>query len=603
MSVALGTRLGPYEIVEPIGSGGMGEVYRARDERLGRDVAIKVLPSHTAHDAEALSRFRSEVRAVASLNHPNILAIYDVGAQDDISYAVTELLEGDTLRDRLQRDGPLPPRKALDLAVQFARGLAAAHGSGIVHRDLKPANLFLLADGRLKILDFGLAMREPGSAAASLETRVATQPGVVVGTIGYMAPEQVRGEAATARSDIFSFGLVVYELLRGSNPFLRETMSDTMAAILRDPTEPLEQVEGLPPLAAGLLDRCLEKRPEDRPQSMHDMAFVLAALSSGAATAATSVRGPAVRRAAAWGVAAACVLVILLTLAMAGYVGLSAGRAADAAVAADLSRASTLVARAQQDRLDRLHLHARLVASFPQLKALFEETDPPTIRHFLQSYQQQNPGAPLLVALGPGGYVLAATDDDADAAPEQGPAWLAALVPAGGTGIVDISGRTYHAAVANAQAAGTIFGSVIAAAPVDDAFAQMLRDVTESEAALFDPAGLAGASLRTGQVPWRSLEEFHAAGGGAGAATDARIGPVRYRAWEVPLAAEPPLAAVILASRDDLTVGYRRIQAGLIAIGGAAVLIVLASGWIALRRWRPSTGSVARDSSTGSHRL
>jgi hypothetical protein len=595
MSLVLGTRLGPYEIVEPIGSGGMGEVYRARDERLGRDVAIKVLPPQTADDPGALSRFKSEARAVASLNHPNILAIYDAGVQGGVSYAVTELLDGETLRDCLQREGPLPPRRALDVAVQFARGLAAAHGSGIVHRDLKPANIFLLADGRLKILDFGLAMREPGSGSASLaETRVATQPGLVVGTIGYMAPEQVRGEAVTARADVFSFGLVLHELLTGSNPFLRETMSDTMAALLRDPAESLERIEGLPPLAARLLDRCLEKRPEDRPQSMHDMAFVLESVSAGAAATAPGSRGPDLRRVVAWGLAAASLLVIALTLAMAGYVGLSAGRAADAAVVADLSRADALVLRAQQDRLDRLHLHAKLVASIPQLKALFEETDPPTIRHFLQGYQQQNPGAPLLVALGAGGNILAATSEDADVAPERGPAWLAALVPAGGTGLVEIGGRSFHAAVANAQAAGTIFGSVIAAAPVDDAFAQTLRDATESETVLLDPGGLAGASLRSGQVPWKSLEEFRTAGGAPGAALETRVGPARYRAWEVPLSADPTVAAVILASRDDVTTGYRRIQAGLMGIGGAAVLIVLAGGWAALRRSRPPARSPHR---------
>src|SRR6266498_5350274 len=223
MTIAAGTKLGRYEILSPLGAGGMGEVYRAKDSRLGRDVAIKVLPATLSQDPDRLKRFEQEARAAGVLNHPNITAVHDIGTADGAPYIVTELLEGETLRERLST-GPLPVRKAIDYAVQIVKGLAAAHEKGIVHRDLKPENLFLTKDGRVKILDFGLAKlthaEEGGSQQTNLPTATAgTEPGVVLGTLGYMAPEQVRGRPADARSDIFSFGAILYEMLSGRRPF------------------------------------------------------------------------------------------------------------------------------------------------------------------------------------------------------------------------------------------------------------------------------------------------------------------------------------------------------------------------------------------------
>lgn len=219
MALIPGTRLGPYEIVAPIGAGGMDEVYRARDSRLGRDVAIKVLPSHLAKDPQALARFDREARAVAALSHANILVLYDVGSQDDIAYTVTELLDGETLRERLSR-GALPWRKAAEMGAAIAEGLAAAHSKGVIHRDLKPANIFLTTDGRVKILDFGLAYQKPAPAPdAETVTLTQAEVGTLMGTIGYMSPEQARGGSTDAASDIFSLGCVLYEMAAGRRAF------------------------------------------------------------------------------------------------------------------------------------------------------------------------------------------------------------------------------------------------------------------------------------------------------------------------------------------------------------------------------------------------
>src|SRR6187431_479863 len=229
MSLAPGTHLGRYEIVSPLGAGGMGEVYRARDSRLDRDVAIKILPESVARDPERLARFEREAKAVAALSHPNILALHDAGTEDGTTFAVMELLDGETLRDRLA-SGPLPVRRAIDTAVQVARGLAAAHAKGLVHRDLKPENVFLVADGQVKILDFGLAKAaDPGdSSATATHAPAMTDPGTVIGTVGYMAPEQVRGHAVDARTDLFALGSVFYEMLTGQRAFRRDTAAETM---------------------------------------------------------------------------------------------------------------------------------------------------------------------------------------------------------------------------------------------------------------------------------------------------------------------------------------------------------------------------------------
>src|SRR5262245_691792 len=217
MTLAAGTRLGPYEIAAPLGAGGMGEVYRARDERLQRDVAIKVLPASLSQDPDRLKRFEQEAQAAGVLNHPNITAVHDFGSHEGAPYIVTELLEGETLRSRLS-SGALPVRKAVDYAQQLARGLAAAHEKGIVHGDHKPENVFVTKDGRVKILDFGLAKlksEKDGEPQTDLKTVSGTEPGVVLGTMGYMSPEQVRGKAADKRSDLFSFGAILYEMLSG----------------------------------------------------------------------------------------------------------------------------------------------------------------------------------------------------------------------------------------------------------------------------------------------------------------------------------------------------------------------------------------------------
>ena len=255
MRLESGTRLGSFVILSPLGAGGMGEVYRARDEKLDREVAIKVLPEALAADPDALARFEREAKAVAALSHPNILQIHEFGKHGDIVYAVTELLEGETLRDRLGT-GPVPPRKAAELARQIAHGLGAAHEKDLVHRDLKPENLFVTQDGRIKILDFGLArVAQPSSANDATHTPTRTEltsPGAVMGTVGYMSPEQVRGQTAGARSDIFSLGTVLYEMLSGQRAFSRETSAETMTAILREdpPEAPLTAGE-IPPTLRG----------------------------------------------------------------------------------------------------------------------------------------------------------------------------------------------------------------------------------------------------------------------------------------------------------------------------------------------------------------
>src|SRR5688572_19404654 len=278
-SLAAGTHLGPYEILATLGAGGMGEVYRARDARLGREVAIKVLPAALSQDVDRLRRFEQEARAAGMLNHPNVLVIYDIGTHDGAPYLVSELLEGGTLRDHLET-APLPPRKAIDYALQTARGLSAAHERGIVHRDLKPENLFITRDGRVKILDFGLAKLRPakvgdtdGGAPTSLQQ---TGPGVVMGTVGYMSPEQVRGQDVDHRTDIFAFGAILYEMLTERRPFEGASAVETMHAILtQEPPAAVEKNPKVAPQLERILQHCLEKSPERRFQSAGDLAFDL----------------------------------------------------------------------------------------------------------------------------------------------------------------------------------------------------------------------------------------------------------------------------------------------------------------------------------------
>ena len=265
MMLEAGTQLGPYEILSPLGAGGMGEVYRARDTRLKRDVAIKVVPDHLTKDRETLNRFEREAQAVAALSHPNILAVHDVGTEGNTSYVVMELLEGETLRDRVRRSA-FPWRKAVEIGAAVADGLAAAHDKGIVHRDLKPENIFVTKDGLVKILDFGLARMEALTAPerqGDLPTiTLDTKPGAVMGTPAYMSPEQVRGEPADARSDIFSFGCVLYEVVTGNRPFGGKTPADTTAAILKEePPDVSDTRKVVPPELGCMIRHCLEKRP------------------------------------------------------------------------------------------------------------------------------------------------------------------------------------------------------------------------------------------------------------------------------------------------------------------------------------------------------
>ena len=294
MPLAAGSRVDSYEVVAPLGAGGMGEVYRARDGALKRDVAIKVLPAAWSTDPERLRRFELEAQATAALNHPNIVTIFHVGEHNGSPYIVTELLQGENLRDRL-RKGSMRLREVLDYGMELVRGLAAAHGAGIVHRDLKPENIFVTKDGRIKILDFGLARLDPAKAAklddSTISFREESTPGQVLGTVGYMSPEQVRGQVADARSDIFAFGVILYEMLTGKRAFHKATLVETMTAILNEDPPAISQLA--PNLSPGLqkiVNRCLSKSPEGRFQHASDLGFALEALSDASGTAMPPAR-------------------------------------------------------------------------------------------------------------------------------------------------------------------------------------------------------------------------------------------------------------------------------------------------------------------------
>jgi hypothetical protein len=357
MSLAPGTRLGAYEVVALIGAGGMGEVYRARDARLGRDVAIKVLPAAFSADADRLRRFEQEARAAAALNHPNILSVHDIGSHPStgsgqgMPYVVSELLEGETLRARI---GTLPVRKACEYAIQIARGLAAAHEKGIVHRDLKPENLFVTDDGRVKILDFGLAKLTQKDSPLVSGTNVPTIPlaekteaGMVLGTIGYMAPEQVRAQAVDHRSDLFAFGAILYEMLSGKRAFHGETTIDTMTSILKEDPPDLPAAERhIPPALSRIVDRCIEKSPGARFQSANDLAFALEGLSSqsdtgvGAPQIAPS-RGLFRDARIAWAVAA----LLAIGLAASAFVFATRTQPAPQTIAFEVHAAATVAAQ------------------------------------------------------------------------------------------------------------------------------------------------------------------------------------------------------------------------------------------------------------------
>ena len=324
-----GTKFGGYEILGPLGAGGMGEVYRARDAALNREVAIKVLPSYVSRDPDRLRRFQQEAQAAGALNHPNILAVYRFGSYSGAPYLVSELLIGGTLRETMNR-GPMPVRKVIDIGVQIARGLAAAHEKGIIHRDLKPENFFLTKDGQVKILDFGLAkLTQPPTDVhdrrpSGIEE---THPGMLVGTAGYMSPEQARGTNVDHRTDIFAFGGILFEMLTGKRPFYGPSWAETMASILKDDPPPFSQTApGTPVTLQRVVLRCLEKSPEERFQSASDLAFALEALSDPAGAATTPANhepGPRrLPRSQLWLVA---VLSVLL-LAAIGYIIIAAAK-------------------------------------------------------------------------------------------------------------------------------------------------------------------------------------------------------------------------------------------------------------------------------------
>ena len=327
MSLESGARLGPYQILARIGAGGMGEVYRARDERLGRDVAVKVLRPSVSGDPDRVRRFEQEARAAGLLNHPNITAVYDIGSSEGSLYVVSELLEGETLGSLLA-SGPVPARKAIDYALQIAQGLGAAHEKGIVHRDLKPENVFVTTGGRVKILDFGLAKlgetaREPDRGVTP--TSAGTEPGIVLGTLGYMSPEQVRGRPADARSDIFSFGTILFEMVAGRPAFPGASPADTMSGILKeDPFDSIAGTQAIPPALERVIRHCIEKKPEERFRSAYDLAFALGSMSgsslSGPAALPESSRSPSLLRRAR------------LDLVLLGAAGVAAGILLDRAV-------------------------------------------------------------------------------------------------------------------------------------------------------------------------------------------------------------------------------------------------------------------------------
>jgi eukaryotic-like serine/threonine-protein kinase len=318
MTLAAGTTLGPYQITGSVGVGGMGEVYRAHDPRIGRDVAVKVLPASLASDPERLRRFEQEVRATGLLNHPNILTIHDTGSlpahggSPGAPFIVTELLEGHTLREAL-REGPVGPAEAVDYALQIARGLAAAHAKGIVHRDLKPENVFILPDGRVKILDFGIAkLTAPlDGTVVTAAAEAGTQSGALIGTIDYMSPEQARGEAVDRRSDLFGWGLIFYEMLAGVRPFAGGSMAERLGAVLRDDPDALPPgVAAASPGAERIARRCLEKSPDKRFQSADDLVWDLESLSPAPSRAATRPQ-PRALRTRAFLVAAAVVVIVV----------------------------------------------------------------------------------------------------------------------------------------------------------------------------------------------------------------------------------------------------------------------------------------------------
>jgi aminoglycoside phosphotransferase (APT) family kinase protein len=584
VALAPGTRLGPYEVVAPLGAGGMAEVYRARDTRLGREVAVKVLPPETAAVSGRLPRFEREARAVAALNHPNILALHDIGRQDEIVYAVTELLEGETLRERLTAAGRLPVLRALDYSIQIAHGLAAAHERGILHRDIKPENLFITRDGRVKILDFGLA-QEAAPRDDPRATRFTTVPGTVLGTPEYMSPEQVLGQGATEQSDLFALGLVVHEMLTGAHPFGRPTMADTVTALLREDPPPITRsLPEFPTAGARLIERCLEKQASDRPASARDIAIFLEAITLGETRlSGATVPEPAARRTPSRAATVIGAAIVAIPLLMWAVVQVMAGRAVDTVIASELTHGERLLHRVQRDRFDTLLLTARLIASFPELRALFS-TDPATIRDYLLSYQQQNPGTPALIATGPDGTIVARTDDLAAGAGDAGVRAL--FEKRGEPAVIQTPSGPQQAALAAADAGGTIFGYIVAASPVDDAFAASVREATQSEVVMLSETAVAASTLRGRQDAGRTLADWQGIVA-AGGRPEVTIASRPFVARGVRLSDRPILDAILLASRDDAAAPFRRLGVTLLLVG-LAFTAAAAAGAVRIARTHTS---------------
>ena len=576
-----GERLGPYEVRSAIGAGGMGEVYLAHDSRLGRDVAIKVLPASSG-GVDALARFEREARAVAALSHPNVLAIHDVGAEGSVHFVVTELLEGETLRARLKARGALAPAEAVSSGVQIARGLAAAHERGIIHRDLKPDNIFITRDGRIKILDFGIALFDQAFVQTGEQSPL-TRTGLAMGTVGYMSPEQLLGQPATAQSDLFGFGVVMHEMLAGSHPFARRTVPEVQTAVLReDPASLSRAVPGVSPSLVRVIERCLDKQPAGRPESARDLAMFLEALGEAPAPVTRPVADEPARTLRIPLVAAACGLLLLLAAAW-GYVRISSERAAREIVASELLRAERMTRYIHDEQRRRITLVAMLFASFPQLKAAFA-TDFATIRDFLLQYQQRTPGQPLLVAIGPDGTVLARTDNAAPPAAGRRDEWLDVVLAAPGeASIVDIGNRPSLGVAVSLEAAGTAFGYLVAAQPVDERFAQAVGEATQDGIVLLSDSAVLGTTLRSGQNPWRSIAEWRASGGSAEAPIEVRIGTLTYFAREVLLAKTPEVAVVVVRARDEAFAPYQRMQRQLMLIALVVAAVAVSGAILAPR--------------------
>jgi len=581
----IGTRVGPYEIVSLLGKGGMGEVYRAHDARLQRDVAVKVLAPTLSADPEAIARFEREARAVAALSHPNIVSLHDVGREGEVAYAVTELLEGETVRGLIGRQHQPPLRQVIDIGTQVARGVGAAHAQGIVHRDLKPENLFLTTERRVKVLDFGLAARR--QPVTGMETLVETSPGMVVGTIGYIAPEVVRGESATAAADTFAFGVVMYELLAGVHPFQRATNADTLAAIMRDDPPRLSRVApGTPPALARLVERCLQKSPQDRPESMRDVAFYLenidpssggvVTLPDGSGAVRTVAAAQASRRALT--TAGAAVLGLLaLTL---GLFWWSERRFGPSATGDGLERDAAHVAHVQQERLKRLQGAAAAYAATSNVRALLQTPHGPTAQESLVDYQGNLVEPVILVLLTPEGQLLARTGGSAVTGASESADWQGVMTLPDRAGTLSVAGQPYHAAGAIVEAGGTVFGTMVAALPVDDAFARDIRELTSHDVVLIDPIAVRATTIRRDAVPWPTLDAWHAAGGGADASLPVTIGGQPLRAREVPLSMSTRIAAVLLAAPTATGGPYQGLRLGVLV----AALLVLAVTVVLTRR-------------------